>query len=229
VLDLEPPVSTSPPTVLGTAQAGRTLTATNGAWDNGPTEFARRWQRATGGVFTDVADATGASYLLGSSDVGHPVRVVVVATNAEGDSDAVPSSATGAVAAAPLAPVEISIPEVPGLPDLVVTPAPPPLDVFRSAKVSLRRGRRIALKLTVTSRTTPAGLVATVPSRRVKVRRRGSYRLTLCAGRICITKPFKARRGKARLPAIVAASRTAGPVTLRLTGPGGRFAANLPG
>jgi hypothetical protein len=229
VLDLEPPVNTSPPTVLGTAQAGRTLTATNGAWDNGPTEFARRWQRATGGVFTDVADATGASYLLGSSDVGHPVRVVVVATNAEGDSDAVPSSATGAVAAAPPAPVEISIPEVPGLPDLVVTPAPPPLDVFRSAKVSLRRGRRVALKLTVTSRTTPSGLVATVPSRRVKVRRRGSYRLTLCAGRICITKPFKARRGKARLPAIVAASRTTGPVTLRLTGPGGRFAANLPG
>jgi hypothetical protein len=63
----------------------------------------------------------------------------------------------------------------------------------------------------------------------VKVRRRGTYRLTLCAGSICVTKTFKARHGKARVPTIVAASRVAGRVSLRLIGPGGRFAANLPG
>ena len=222
VLDLQPPVNTSPPTVLGTAEAGRVLTATNGTWGNTPSSFARHWQRATDGVFADIADATGAGYLLGSADVGHPVRVVLVATNAEGDSEPVASPATGAVAAAPLAILPVGDP-------VVVTTALPPADLFRSAKLSLRRGKRVALKLTVTSRTAATGLVATVGARRVRLRRRGLYRLTLCAGPVCSTKPFKARHGRARVPALVAVSPIAGRVTLKLIGPGGRFAADLPG
>jgi hypothetical protein len=225
VLDLQPPVNTTVPSVLGIAQAGQVLTATSGAWSNAPTSFTRHWQRSTGGVFSDIPQATGASYLLSSADVGHPVRVVVVATNAEGDSEPVASSATGAVAAAPLAPVVIP-PVVSEIPQPVVQL--PPGDVFKSAKVSLRRGKRTALQLTVTSRTTQWGLVATIPSKRVKVTRRGTYRLTLCANIICITKPFRARHGKAKLPAIVATSRLAGPVTLKLIGPGGLAIGRLP-
>ena len=216
------PLNTTPPTVLGTAQAGHTLTATDGAWANGPTSYARRWQRATGGVFSDIADATGSSYGLGAADVGHPVRVVVVAANADGDSDPVASSATGAVAAATLEPVVIG-PVV----DSVLTP-PALADVFKSVKVTLKRGRRVALRLTVTSRTTRSGLIATIPSKRVKVTRRGTYRLTLCAGTVCITKPFRARHGKAKLPAIVASTRIPAPVTLKLIGPGGMATGALP-
>jgi hypothetical protein len=52
--------------------------------------------------------------------------------------------------------------------------------------------------------------------------------LTLCAGSVCITKPFRARHGKAKLPAIVAAARLPGAVTLKLIGPGGRASGTLP-
>jgi hypothetical protein len=205
VADLEPPFNTTPPSVLGTAQEGRLLSATNGDWDNAPTSYARRWQRGTAGVFTDILGATGQSYLLSLADVGHPVRVVIVATNAGGDSQPAPSSATGAVAAA------------------AVTPAV----IFKSATVSLKRGKRVALKLLVTSRLSDTGIVAAIPSKKVKLARRGWYRLTLCAGRVCITKPFRARHGTAKVPNIVASSVIAGPVTLRLIGPGGRATGSL--
>ena len=206
------PVNTTPPTVLGIAQAGHTLTATNGAWANGPTSYARQWQRATGGTFSDIAGATGSSYGLGVADVGHPVRVLVVAANAEGESEPVGSSATGAVAAAELQPVVMDpvVDPVITLPDPAVVPTPTPADVFKSIKVNLMHGKRVTLKLTVTSRTTRSGLIATIPSKRVKVTRRGTDRLTLCAGTVCITKPFRARHGKAKLPAIVASTRIPG-------------------
>jgi hypothetical protein len=115
-------------------------------------------------------------------------------------------------------PTTSTVPQSGGEP--VTVPAQP-ADVFRSAIVSLRSGRRTRLRLLVTSRVTHLGIVATVPSKRVKLARRGTYRLTLCAGRVCITKPFRARRGKATLPNIVASSAIVGPVTLRMIGPGG--------
>ena len=47
----------------------------------------------------DIAGATGSSYMLGASDVGHTLRVVVTATNA-GGSTAATSAQTAAVSAA---------------------------------------------------------------------------------------------------------------------------------
>jgi hypothetical protein len=223
VADLEPPFNITPPSILGTAQEGRLLTATNGDWDNAPTSYARRWQRGTAGVFTDILGATGQSYLLSLADVGHPVRVVIVATNAGGDSQPAASSATGAVTAAAVTPIVIDDP----LPAGEQPRIPTPTNLFKSATVSLKRGKRAALKLLVTSRVTDAGIVATIPSKKVKLTPRGAYRLTLCAGRVCITKPFRARHGKAKVPNIVASSVIVGPVTLRLIGPGGRATAAL--
>jgi hypothetical protein len=122
------------------------------------------------------------------------------------------------VAAAPVTPIDLGDP-------LTTAPQPqlpkPPADVFRSGTVSLKRGNRTVLKLLVTSRVTRTGIIATVPSKSAKVARRGTYRLTLCAGRACITKPFRARHGKAKLPNIVVSSVKVGAVTLRLIGPGG--------
>jgi hypothetical protein len=97
-----------------------------------------------------------------------------------------------------------------------------PATVSRRALVALIHRRRTVLRLHVRSRTTTNGLVADVRSRRVRLRRRGSYRLTLCAGIVCVTKPVRARHGRARVPAIVAATTRPGPVTLTLLGPGGR-------
>jgi hypothetical protein len=220
------PVSIDPPRALGSAQAGVTLTADHGTWSGSPDAFAYQWQRTPlgGGAPVDVAGATGLTYALGSSDVGRRIRLVVVASNASGDSTPVPSTQSALVAAAtpPSTPIVPSEPVLPGGGTATITTPQPATDVFKSAKVSLKRGKRTVLKLLVTSRTTRASVVATVPSRHVKVTRRGTYRLTLCAGRTCITKPFRARHGKAKLPTIVAASTTVGPVTLRLIGPGGR-------
>jgi hypothetical protein len=94
--------------------------------------------------------------------------------------------------------------------------------LLRRAKVALLRGRRIVLRLRVTSRTTATGQVAHVARRRVRLTRHGAYRLTLCAGSVCVSKPLHARHGRARVPAIVAATHRPGPVTLTLRGPGGR-------
>jgi hypothetical protein len=92
----------------------------------------------------------------------------------------------------------------------------------RRADVALVRRRRTVVRLRVSSRTTANGQVASVAARHIRLRRRGTYRLTLCAGIVCTTKPLRARRGRADVPAIVAATTRPGRVTLTLLGPGGR-------
>jgi hypothetical protein len=222
------PVSTGAPQVLGAAQAGSTLAADRGTWSGSPDGFAYQWQRTPLGGTTpvDVVGATGQTYALGASDVGRRVRVVVVASNASGDSPPARSELTSTVAAVASPPPATPVDTGP----VTRPPAvqPPPVEDFRTVKVSLRRHRKVALKVTVTTRTTLSGMIATVVSRRVKVARRGTYRLTICAGPVCITKLFRARHGRAKLPAIVAASRRVGPVTLKLIGPGGRATGKLP-
>jgi hypothetical protein len=80
------PVNTSQPTIVGTPEQGKTLTATNGTWSNTPTSFSYQWQRcnADGSSCVDIATATKKAYLLVAADVDHSVRVVVTATNASG-------------------------------------------------------------------------------------------------------------------------------------------------
>jgi hypothetical protein len=78
-----PPVSTAPPAISGQAMRGQTLTASTGTWLNSPTRYAYRWQRDAGSEWIDLAP-TGASHTIGARDVGHRLRVRVVATNADG-------------------------------------------------------------------------------------------------------------------------------------------------
>jgi hypothetical protein len=65
-------------------------------------------------------------------------------------------------------------------------------------------------------------MLATIPAKTVRLARRGTYRLSLCVGTMCVTKTLRARHGKARVPNIVARTRRVGPVTVRLIGPRGR-------
>jgi hypothetical protein len=135
-----------------------------------------------------------------------------------------------ATAQAPADPAPSGLAEVPppGEDAPVTAPvAAPPTDTYRRALVRLVRHRRTVLRVAVSSRTSASGLVAGVVARRVRLARRGSYRLTLCAGTACSTRRVRARRGRARVPAIIVATRRPARVKLVLLGPGGRATGSL--
>jgi hypothetical protein len=84
------PATTAPPTIVGQAQQGKTLTATNGTWSNGPTTVTYQWQRcnADGSTCTAIAGASRKTYLVTAADVEHALRVLVTASNADGTATA---------------------------------------------------------------------------------------------------------------------------------------------
>jgi uncharacterized protein (TIGR03790 family) len=95
-------VNTVLPIITGTTTDGQTLTATTGAWaGTAPTAYNYQWQRcdAAGDNCANIADAVTATYVLGFSDQGNTVRVVVTAGNAAGSTPAT-STPTAVIAAA---------------------------------------------------------------------------------------------------------------------------------
>lgn len=62
------------PTIGGTAQVGRTLTARPGVWGPEDTELAYQWVRGT----VDIAGATDETYVITSADVGAVLSVRVI-------------------------------------------------------------------------------------------------------------------------------------------------------
>jgi hypothetical protein len=105
-----------PPALTGTATQGQTLAATTGTWSGtSPMTYAYQWQRcdSAGANCAAVPTATGASYLLGSSDVGKRMRVAVTASNAGGQATAT-SSATAVVLAMAVAPSSTALPVISG-------------------------------------------------------------------------------------------------------------------
>lgn len=97
------PSNTERPTISGTPEEGRTLTASTGTWTGTPPiTFDYQWQRclSTGESCSLIPGATSQTYTLTRSDVNRRIRVVVNARNADGSSQA-RSNATGLVGAAP--------------------------------------------------------------------------------------------------------------------------------
>jgi hypothetical protein len=84
------PANTAAPTISGTPKSGQKLTASNGTWSNNPTSFTYQWQRCASDARScgDITGATSQSYTASSGDVGHALRVVVTASNADGKSSA---------------------------------------------------------------------------------------------------------------------------------------------
>lgn len=95
------PVSTALPTILGSAQSGRVLLATNGMWSNTPSGYSYQWQLCdeTGSICTDIAGANGGSYTLSDAFIGSRLRVIVTATN-PGGSTAAASAPTAVITGA---------------------------------------------------------------------------------------------------------------------------------
>jgi hypothetical protein len=96
------PANTTLPSITPTAPVqGQQLAGNAGAWTGGPT-FAYQWIRcdAAGANGVDIAGATTINYTPVAADVGHTLRLRVIAVNANGANQAT-SLATGVVTAPP--------------------------------------------------------------------------------------------------------------------------------
>lgn len=80
------PKNKTPPTITGTAEVGQTLVANHGTWSGSPTSFHYAWARcdATGAACLGISGSGGRIYTITGSDVGHTLRVMVTARNADG-------------------------------------------------------------------------------------------------------------------------------------------------
>ena len=111
------PTNTAPPTISGTAEVGQTLTSTTGTWKGNPT-YTRQWEdcNSSGKSCSDIADATGATYKLASSDLGHTLRVLVKASNDTGSAEAFsePTAEVTEVTTPPPAPTNSEPPVISG-------------------------------------------------------------------------------------------------------------------
>jgi YD repeat-containing protein len=114
VVKAAPPVNIAAPRMKGTAQQEQTITEEHGLWTNEPTSFAVQWVRcdAEGANCGRIAEATAQSYVPGSADVGHTLKVEETASNETGPSSPATSKATAVVV--PPAPVSIKSPEISG-------------------------------------------------------------------------------------------------------------------
>jgi hypothetical protein len=93
------PVSSSAPTISGSAVQGQSLTASPGSWNGTtPITFAYQWQRcdSSGNNCNSISGETGTTRLVDSGDVGSRLRVKVTATNSAGSNSAT-SEATAVV------------------------------------------------------------------------------------------------------------------------------------
>ncbi len=112
VVQAAPPLHTTAPSVIGTAQRSFTLTASAGSWSGNGNSYTYQWQRSTdGSTWTNIAGATTLTYALGVAEEGSKLRMLVTASNPDGTLTA-PSAATATVLGAP--PQVTSVPAVSG-------------------------------------------------------------------------------------------------------------------
>lgn len=80
------PTNTQPPTIGGTPEVGKTLTAREGTWTGEPTDYDYAWRRcdADGGSCVLINNAEQRTYVLRAADEGHTIRARVTAQNADG-------------------------------------------------------------------------------------------------------------------------------------------------
>ncbi len=97
-----PPVATSPPVITGHARRWAALQTHNGTWLNSPTTYAYTWQRLTNNHWSTISRAESATHSPTTRDLGHLLRVVVIAANTDG------TTASTSTPTAPIAAVTIN-------------------------------------------------------------------------------------------------------------------------
>jgi RHS repeat-associated protein len=83
------PNNKMPPSIAGVVREGQTLTATAGIWQGvPPVTYTYQWQQCKfpDSLCSNITGATSATYAATSANVGHPLRVVVTATNSAGSA-----------------------------------------------------------------------------------------------------------------------------------------------
>jgi hypothetical protein len=111
-----PPANSLAPTVSGTPQEGRTLTASAGNWTGTqPIAYSYQWRRcdASGANCADIAGASGASYTATALDVSRTLVATVTAANSAGRATA-SSAASGVVQSASAPPSNTAPPTISG-------------------------------------------------------------------------------------------------------------------
>jgi hypothetical protein len=95
------PVNTGAPVISGTPYSGLTLKTTTGSWTGTPSSYTYQWEdcNSSGEACMSIEGATGTEYTLTGADIGHTVRVVVIAHNASGVSAPADAAATAVVTA----------------------------------------------------------------------------------------------------------------------------------
>jgi PKD domain/Concanavalin A-like lectin/glucanases superfamily/NHL repeat len=113
------PVNSSLPSISGTSVEGETLTASPGVWSGSPApSYVFRWERcnSAGEACSEIEGATGTTYLLGAVDVGHTLRVRVVATNAATSATASSSATATVESTGAVVPANTALPAISGSP-----------------------------------------------------------------------------------------------------------------
>jgi hypothetical protein len=110
----QPPANQTLPTISGTPREGQTLQTSNGTWTNSPTAYVYTWSRCDtyGNSCLPIAGAESQTYVLATADVGHTLRVTVVAHNGIGNSEPATSVPTAVVL--PAAPANTGAPTISG-------------------------------------------------------------------------------------------------------------------
>jgi HYR domain len=95
------PVNSAVPVISGTPYSGLTLKTTSGTWSGSPTSYTYQWEdcNSSGASCTPIEGATTTEYTLTGQDVGHTIRVVVIAHNTSGASAPAESVETAVVTA----------------------------------------------------------------------------------------------------------------------------------
>jgi hypothetical protein len=99
------PVSTSPPVINGTPEAGQTLSASTGTWTDAASpivSYDYQWERCVSSIeeeydCTNIDYATASAYTLPSDLAGLQARVVVVATDEQGEVGIASSEVTDVI------------------------------------------------------------------------------------------------------------------------------------
>jgi large repetitive protein len=107
------PTNDTLPVISGTTVENQTLSTTTGTWTGNNPSYTYQWQRcdSSGGACAPISGATGSSYQLGSTDIGHTLRCAVTASNSGGSNTAT-SDATAVVTQAP--PTNTALPTISG-------------------------------------------------------------------------------------------------------------------